>query len=264
MGRRSVKTSGTLPNQKSKPQRQETLETLENLFNQETLFNKVEFPYVVLVAHLKHASLHKELILCKKNSKFAVSRNVEKLYRERENSDKRHRNSVVSRGLYSPISRNSLTEKHSKLSQIKLGRNDSSTEQNSRDVEQGSHCRNPKPLEREICQQPFSPREKGQGQPTNNKVETSKPVNTLPALQDGGFAPSSKYSNKGRLHLKTGFEGCILFSSIKSCIQKICAVSLVRKVLGVSLPLFWTRPSTKSFYKITQNSSFSVASPEHI
>ena len=121
----------------------------------------MEFPYEVLVAHLKHTSLHKELILCKKNSKFAVSRNVEKLYREREISDKRHRNSVVSRGLYSPISRNSLTEKHSKLSQIKLGRNDSSTEQNSRDVEQGSHCRNPKPFEREIYQQPFSPREKG-------------------------------------------------------------------------------------------------------
>ena len=63
--------------------------------------------------------------------------------------------------------------------------------------------------------------------------------------------------------MQTGFEGYILCSSIKSCIQKICAVSLVREVLQVSLPLFWTRPSTKNFYKITQNSSFSVASPEH-
>ena len=33
--------------------------------------------------------------------------------------------------------------------------------------------------------------------------------------------------------------------------------------LQVSLPLFRTRRSTKNFYKITQNSSFSVASPEH-
>ena len=33
--------------------------------------------------------------------------------------------------------------------------------------------------------------------------------------------------------------------------------------LRVSLLLFWTRPSTNNFYKITQNSSFSVASPEH-
>ena len=29
------------------------------------------------------------------------------------------------------------------------------------------------------------------------------------------------------------------------------------------MPLFWTNPSTKDFYKITQNSSFSVASPGH-
>ena len=63
--------------------------------------------------------------------------------------------------------------------------------------------------------------------------------------------------------MKTGFEGPILCSSIKSCIQKICAVSLVREALQVSLPLFWTRPSTKNFYKITQSSSFSATSPEH-
>ena len=55
----------------------------------------------------------------------------------------------------------------------------------------------------------------------------------------------------------------MLFSSIKSYIQKIYSVSLVREALQVSLPLFWTRPSTKNFYKNTQNCSFSVASPEH-
>ena len=203
----------------------------------------MEFPYVVLVAHLKHTSLHKKLILCKKNSKCAVSRKVEKLYRELENSDKRHRNSVVSRGLYNGVSQNSSTEKHSKLSQIKLGRNDSSAERNSRDVEQESHSRNPKQLERGIYKQSFSHREKGYGLPNSNKVETSKPVNTLPALQDGGFALSLKHSKEGRLHFQTGFKGCILFSSIKSCIQ----VSLVRKALWVSLPLLWTRPTIKSF-----------------
>ena len=64
-------------------------------------------------------SLHKKLILCKKNSKCAVSRKVKKLYRELENSDKRHRTSVVRGGLYNAISQNSWTEKHPKLSQIK-------------------------------------------------------------------------------------------------------------------------------------------------
>ena len=63
--------------------------------------------------------------------------------------------------------------------------------------------------------------------------------------------------------MQTRFEGSIFFSSIKSYIQKICSVSLVRETLRVSFSLFWTRPSTKNFYKITQNSSFSVTLPEH-
>ena len=32
----------------------------------------------------------------------------------------------------------------------------------------------------------------GEGGPTSNKLETLKSVHTLPALQDGGFALSSK------------------------------------------------------------------------
>ena len=99
-----------------------------------------------------HTSLHKKLILCKKNSKCAVSRKIEKLYRKPGNSNKRHINFLVSRGLYNTVSRNSSTEKHSKLYQIKSARKGSSTEGNSQDVEQGSHCRDPKPLGRRIYQ----------------------------------------------------------------------------------------------------------------
>ena len=98
---------------------------------------------------------------------------------------------------------------------------------------------------------------------TSNKLETPKSVHTLPARQDEGLALPSKQSKEGRLHVQTGFKRCMLFSSIKSCMQKICAVSLSREALRVSLPLFWTRPSTKNFYKFNQSSNFSVTSPEH-
>ena len=186
-----------------------------------------------------------------------------KNYEVLENSDKQHRNSVVSKRLYNTISQNFAKEKHPKLSQIKSGRKDSSTEGNSRDVEQGSHCRDFKALERGIYQQYFSRREKRCGEPTSNKLETPKPVRNFPALQVGGSSLSLKHAKGGRLHVQIGFEGCILFSSIKSCIQKIFSVSLVRKTLRVYLSSFWTRLSTKNFYKITENSSFNVASLEH-
>ena len=153
-----------------------------------------------------------------------ISRKVKNLYRELKNSEKRHRNSVVS-SLYNTISWNSLTEKHPKLSQVTSRRKFSKTEANSRDVEKVSQCR----------------------EQTSNKLETPKSVYTLPALQDEKFVMSSKHSREGRLHVPTGFQGCILFSSIKSCIQNICLVSLVREILKVSLPLLWTRSSTKNF-----------------
>ena len=69
-----------------------------------------------------------------------ISRKVKNLYRELKNSEKRHRNSVVSR-LYNTISWNSLTEKHPKLSQVTSRRKFSKTEANSRDVEKVSQCR---------------------------------------------------------------------------------------------------------------------------
>ena len=101
------------------------------------------------------------------------------------------------------------------------------------------------------------------GEPTSNKLEIPKSVHALPAFQDGGFAMFSKHSKEQRLHMQTGFEQCMIFSSIKLCIQKVCSISLVRETLQVSLLLFWIRPSTKNLYKITQNSSFSVMSTEH-
>ena len=62
---------------------------------------------------------------------------------------------------------------------------------------------------------------------------------------------------KGDYMCKLDLKNAYFFSSIKSCIQKICAVSLEK--LRVSfLPLLWTRPSIKNFYKIIQNYSISV------
>ena len=88
------------------------------------------------------------------------------------------------------------------------------------------------------------------GELTSNKLEIPKSVRTLPALQDEGFALSSKHSKEGRLHVQTGFEGYMLFSSIRFCIQKICSVSLVRETLRVSLPLFGIGPAPRIFTKL--------------
>ena len=44
------------------------------------------------------------------------------------------------------VSRNFSTEKHPKLSEIRSGRKNSRAEENSQHLEQGNHCKDPKPL----------------------------------------------------------------------------------------------------------------------
>ena len=106
-------------------------------------------------------------------------------------------------------------------------------------------------------------------EPTSNKLETPKSVHAWPLLQDESFALLSKHSKQGRFHVHTLYldihlnnslhvKEHILFSSIKSSIQKVCSVSLVRETLRASPSLFWTWLSIKNFYEITRNSSFSV------
>ena len=85
-------------------------------------------------------------------------------------------------------------------SQIKLGRKHSTKEENLEDVMQGSHCRDPKQLTTNL----FLVKKKD-GEPTGNKLETSKLVYTLPVPGDGAFSLFSKQSRKGRLHVQTRF-----------------------------------------------------------
>ena len=81
---------------------------------------------------------------------------------------------------------NIIQEKHPKLSQIKSGRKDSSTEGNLRDVEQGSHCRDLKPLGRGIYQQLFLVEKKDGG---------NRPVINLKHLNQ--FIPYQHFKMEG-------------------------------------------------------------------
>ena len=88
---------------------------------------------------LKHIHPYIKSLFCARKIPNLQLAGMLKNYEVLGNSDKQHRNSVVSKGLYNTISQNFAKEKHPKLSQIKSGRKDSSTEGNSRDVEQPNH-----------------------------------------------------------------------------------------------------------------------------
>ena len=184
------------------------------------------------------------------NSKCAVSRKIINLYRELENVRQRYiekvdRYTIIESDTipFHEISQQKYIPNFSKLSQeekILVHREIHKTLNKGAIVETRDH------LEGEFISNLFLVEKKDEGNRPVINLKTPKSVYTLPALQDGWFAQSSKHSKEGRLHVQTGFEGFILFSTIKSSLQKFCSVSLVRETLRVSLPLFWTRPSNKN------------------
>ena len=81
--------------------------------NQETLFNKVELPYLVPVEYLERMHPYIKILFCAR--KIPYVRLAGRLNNFIEISDKWHRNSVVNGGLCNTILWNSSTEKYPKL-----------------------------------------------------------------------------------------------------------------------------------------------------
>ena len=57
--------------------------------------------------------------------------------------------------------------------------------------------------------------------------------------------------------MQTGSERCILQCPIRSKLEKVYKVSVEGDSLRVHMPVFWTRPSTKSVYKVIESSNLS-------
>ena len=58
-------------------------------------------------------------------------------------------------------------------------------------------------------------------------------------------------------------QGGIFFSSPQQIRSKVCQISMVRQPIRISLPMFWTRASSKNFYKIIKSPNCSLETGQH-
>ena len=58
--------------------------------------------------------------------------------------------------------------------------------------------------------------------------------------------------------MQNRFKEWIFQSAAKQGVPKISKISMGRILARVPLPLFWTRPSTRSFYQVIQDSTVST------
>ena len=55
----------------------------------------------------------------------------------------------------------------------------------------------------------------------------------------------------------------MFFSSPQQKISKACQTSIVRQSIRISLPIFWTRTSSKNFYKVIKSPNCSLETGQH-
>ena len=58
-------------------------------------------------------------------------------------------------------------------------------------------------------------------------------------------------------------QGGIFFSSPQQKLSIVCQISMVRQPVRISLPMFWTRASSKNFYKIIKSPNCSLETDQH-
>ena len=57
-------------------------------------------------------------------------------------------------------------------------------------------------------------------------------------------------SRTGQFAMQDRSQGGIFFSFPQQKLSKVCQISMVRQPIRISLPMFWTRASSKNFDKI--------------
>ena len=199
----------------------------------------------------------KKLVLCKKSSKLATSRNVKTFFGSMGDTYKGSRNSINCKGVQDTFSKKSNTDESSPDAKNGLGTSRSNTSEDGEHVEEGNHTAN-RASDWGVFKQYFLGWEKRWDKLTCGELKILKPVYSISAFQNGRFVLPPQITATGRLHVLAGYERCLFFSSTASVIKKLCSVFMVRESLRVPLIMFRLGTSSQNLHKIAKNTSVCV------
>ena len=91
--------------------------------------------------------------------------------------------------------------------------------------------------------------------PSGYESESSEPVCTLYAIQNGNFADFKIYDEGKRLHVQNRFEGRLFCSTSRQIISSFSEVFMGMESLRIPVSVFWSRTSPSSFYQNFESSS---------
>ena len=102
------------------------------------------------------------------------------------------------------------------------------------------------------------------GVKSSNKFETPKCIYTIHSLQNGVNAESEIFVTKRALFVQARSKRCILLCSFTEKLGEIPSVLLVRKLIRISVPMFWPGSWPTSFCKTIENCNCNFASHKYV
>ena len=210
----------------------------------------------------KCSPIDKKVILIKEHSKCYFSMTAKAFCASMGKNHSRSKYFGHSERLQNTVSLRTFPVSSPLPDSSKLGAERIDRKRGEGNAEEGS-CNESRPNKRGIFEQPFSSKEEGSGPKACHKSEISKFFYPIPSFQDGGFTKSQIYAAKGRLHVQTGSQGCILLHPNRREFQKVSSISVVRELVRVSLPVLWFGSSTENFCKIVKSSHFYLTQDQY-
>ena len=99
--------------------------------------------------------------------------------------------------------------------------------------------------------------------PTGDKFEKTQYIQPLRAIQKRRFSLSEISSGAKRFPWQDRSQKGLFCNFSQQTVIKISEIQVVRQPLRVSVPFFWFRVSSKSFYQITKNPNCSFETNKH-
>ena len=188
----------------------------------------------------------KQLVLCKNSSKQSASRKIKTFFGSTGDTYKGPRKFRNCKGIQDTLRKKPNTGESSLHASHGSGTSNPNTSGDREHVEKGSHTADGHHAGEFVRNNFLIGKRNRENEPVVNLRYQ------MPAFQNGSFVLPLRITTGGRLHVQTGYERCLFFSSSASLIKELYSIFMVRESLRVPLFMLPLGNSSKNPHKIAK------------
>ena len=202
-------------------------------------------------------------IIYKKHSKCTISRKISLLHSNPGKNCSGSRNIIYCKGVRNPVCKSPISAKNTKLDKNVKRTIFISGTGSLEMLEKEGAIQKVVPTQGQNLSN-FLVEKKGWRKSPSDKFKKSQQIHSLRGFQNGRSALPEIPSRTGGFAMQDRSQGGIFFSSPQQKLSKVCQISMFTQPIPISLPMFWTRASSKNFYKIIKSPNCPLETGQHL